>query len=269
MTPLRNSRPPASAGSGRAGHEIRSRRPSILICSILFLVSAPQLGCPHIIYAIPTLMGRAPRFPGPAPVEARSEFVPIALAFESKGHYLVFRLRVDGKNLEPSMGSCRRWFLLREAREAETARRSFCDHDAVRFYVAAGVPHTLELLVGSEHTVAKRVLLEPGENIRWKMPIRTGRVELSINPEPGSSYTVRGGEEALNLRSALGKKAPSGTRWDLDEYDPIFYGGIEVGTMRIKVLRDGDRQIISELSVPLYSGRIKCEPPFCEAEVQR
>lgn len=245
---------------------MRTENSSTVMNAILFLVTMPILGCPHIIFGIPTVMSRAPRFSGPEPVKAGSEFVPIALDFETEGHFLVFRLRVDERNLEPSVGRCRRWFLFRVAREAESARRSFCNHDAVRFYVTAGVPHTLEFLIGSEHTVAKRVLLRPGENIRWRMPITTGRVELSINPEPGHAYTVHGGEEVLNLRSALAEKAPSGTRWDLDEYDPIYHSGVEVGTMRIRVLRDADRQIVSELSVPLYSRRMKCEPPFCGAE---
>jgi hypothetical protein len=239
---------------------------SLFRASILLLVTLPLLGCPHAIYAIPTMMNRAPRFSGVAPDPV---LVPVALDFQTDGHFLVFYLRVDGKNLEPSAGPCRRWFLLRGAREAPTAQRSFCDEDDVRFYLAAGIPHTLELLVGSEHTVAERVYLEPGKHLSWKMPITTQRVELSIDPEPGHSYSVRAREEDLNLRTALGKDAPSGTSWDPEEHKPIYYSGREVGTLRIEVLRDARRTFVSELSVPLYSGRMKCELPFCEAEVQR
>jgi len=212
-------------------------------------------------------MNDPPRFSGPESTAPGSEFVPIALHFETEGHFLVYRLRVDGKNLEPSAGTCRRWFLLRGAREAQTTQRNFCDDDDVRFYLAAGVPHTLELLVGSEHTVAKRVALERDRKIRWKMPISTRRVEMSITPEPGRSYTVRGGEQLLHLRSALSSEAPRGTRWDVDESDQIYLRGVEVGTLRIEVLRG--RQIVSELSVPLYSGRMSCEPPFCGADPPR
>jgi hypothetical protein len=262
VTPRGNDRPPSPAGCGRVGHETRTRNTSIILCSILFLVIVALLGCPHVIYAVPTLMNQAPRFP----VVAGSEFVPIALRLRTEGHFLLFRLRVDGKNLEPTAGTCRRWFLRRGAREAQTARRSFCNHDAVRFYVAAGVPHTLEFVIGSEHTVAKRVFLEPGENLRWKMPITTGRVELPVNLEPRHSYTIRAAEEALHLRSALSKDAPTGTRWKVNEHRPIYYDGVEVGTLRIEVLRNRDRRIVSELSVPLYSGRLRCEPPFCAAE---
>ena len=250
MTPLRNSRPTAS----------------IILCSILFFVSVLLLGCPHVIYAVPTLMNEAPRFPGPLPAAPGSKFVPITLRLGTEGHFVLFHLRVDGTNLEPSAGTCRRWFLRRGARETQDAPRSFCDQDDARFYVATGVPHTLELIVGSEHTVATRVLLEPGENLHWKMPITTRLIELSINLQPGSSYTLRGGEEVLHLQNALPKDAPRGTSWDVDQHEPIFYRGLEVGSMQIEVLRNADRRVESALSVPLYSGRMKCEAPFCEGE---
>lgn len=243
---------------------LRNRSSSGLTSAILCLVSLPLLGCPHLIYAVPTLMNETPRFPGPGPLAPGSKFVPITLRLGTEGHFVLFHLRVDGTNLEPSAGTCRRWFLRRGAREAPSAPRSFCDQDDARFYVATGVPHTLELLVGSEHTVATRVLLEPGENLRWKMPITTRRIELSINLEPGSSYTLRGGEEVLDLRSALPKDAPRGTSWDVDQHEPIFYKGLKVGSMQIELLRNADRRVESALSVPLYSGRMRCEPPFCE-----
>jgi hypothetical protein len=223
----------------------------------------PLLGCPHLIFGIPTLATRAPSFPGPESTSAGSEFVPVAIDFETGGHFLLFRLRVDGTDLEPSSGRCRRWFLQRVAREAESEPRSFCDDDSVWFDVAAGVPHTLELVIGSEHTVVKRVVLRPGENIRWRMPIRTGRIVLTIDLEPGYWYTVEGREDALDLRRALGQEAPSGTRWDLEGHDPIFHSGVEVGSMRLTVLRDADRRVMRELSVPLYSGRMSCERPSC------
>ena len=123
----------------------------------------------------------------------------------------------------------------------------------------------MELVVGSEHTVAKRVVLRPGENIRWRMPIRTERIELPIDLESGHSYTLEGREDVLDLRRALGTEAPSGTRWDLDGYERIYHSGVEVGSMKIRVLRDWDRRVMGELSAPLYSGRMSCEPPFCPA----
>jgi len=234
---------------------------------VLLLASLPQLGCPHVIYAIPTMMNRPPKLAGAAFAALEPWFVPVELRFETQGHFLLFHLRVDGRNLEPSAGPCRRWLLRRGAREVEKARKSFCDEDDVRFYLAAGVPHTLEFLVGSEHTVAKRVALEADRKLRWKMPITTRRVELSFTPKPGRSYTIRGGEEILHLRSALGKEAPRGTRWDVDTADQIYLRGVQVGRMRIAVLRG--RQIVTEVSAPLYSGRMSCELPFCEAQQPR
>jgi hypothetical protein len=241
------------------------RRSSLVVRSLLVPIVLPLLGCPHVIYAIPTLLNREPRFPAARSVEPVADLVPIRLDLETEGHFLLFYLRVDGKNLTPSAGPCRRWFLLRGAREAEAAPRSFCDEDEVRFRVAAGVPHSVELLVGSEHTVAKRVYLEPGENLRWRMPIATQRVELSIDPEPGSSYTIRGREVALDLRRALAEDAPRGTRWDPAAHAPVFAGGTEVGSLELQVLRNADRRVVGELSAPLYSGRMVCGPPFCAA----
>ena len=236
---------------------------SILGISILLLSTLPLLGCPHAIYAVPTLLQRTPRFPGGA---THPRFVPVALDFQTGGQFLLFRLRVDGKNLEPAPGPCRRWFLRRGAIEAATAQKSFCNEDEVRFYLAAGVPHTLELLIGSQHTVATRVYVRPGENLRWKMPITTRPIELSIDPEAGHSYTVSAREEALDLRAALGKDAPTGTDWDPAAHKAIYASGRPVGTLKLEVRRDARRDLVSELSVPLYSGPMGCEPPFCEAE---
>ncbi len=242
-----------------------TRMVSSVGCSLLLLVAVLLLGCPHVIYAIPTLANSPPEFSGPEPVEG-AKFVPIELDLRTKGRFLLFRLRVDGRSLEPSAGSCRKWFLRRGAREAQTTRRIFCDQDAVRFYLAAGVRHTLELLIGSEHAVAKRALLRPGEHLHWRMPTTTRRVELVIDPKAGSSYTVRGGETTLNLRRALPETTPRGTRWDSGAGEPIYHKGVEVGSMRFQVVRDGDRRVLSDLSVPLYSGPMTCELPFCETE---
>jgi hypothetical protein len=241
------------------------RRLSLVASALLVLTVLPLLGCPHLLYAVPTMMNREPRFPGPAPVASGAKLVSIALDLETEGHFLVYYLRVDGKSLEPSAGPCRRWFMRRGAREAEAEPRSFCDEDVVRFRVAPGVPHRVELLVGAEHTAAKRVFLDRDGNLDWRIQIRTQRVELSIDPEPGSSYTIRGREVRLDLRSALGEDAPKGTRWNPDEHAPVYLGGTEVGSLELQVLRNKDRRVVQQLSVPLYSGRLACEPPFCAA----
>jgi hypothetical protein len=233
--------------------------------AILCLLALPLVGCPHFIYAVPTLLTPEPSFPGPEPVQAHASFVPVAVDLDTEGHFLVYRLRVDGKNLEPNAGTCRRWFLKRVAREGESAERRFCSDDSVHFRVAAGVPHDLELVVGSEHTVAKRVVLRPGANVRWRLPIRSARIELPIELAPGHAYTVEGREAALDPRRALAAEAPppEAGRWDLDAYEPTFRSGVEVGSLRLRVLRDVDGQVLEEVSVPLYSGRMGCEPPFC------
>jgi len=241
-------------------------RASALLGALLVCAAAPLLGCPHLIYAIPTMMTPTPRFSGVEPAPPEAEFVPLSLDFRSEGHFLLFRLRVDGQNLEPSAGTCRRWFLLRGAHEVQTAGKSFCDEDDVKLDLAAGVPHTLELVVGSEHTVAKRVVLEPGANVRWKMPITTRHVEVSITPERDQEYTLRAREEVLNLANAMPRESPRGTNWKLDAYEPIYKRGVEVGLLRIEVLRGPDDEVVSAFSVPLYSGRMGCEPPFCEVE---
>jgi hypothetical protein len=227
------------------------------------LLAVPLLGCPHAIFAIPTLMTRTPSFPASAAAEAGSQLVPVALDFETGGHFLLFRARVDGTNLEPSAGSCRRWFMRRVAREAGSAQRTFCSDDDVGFDVGAGARHSLEVLLSSEHTVAERVMLRPGENVRWRLPIRSGPIEIPLDVEPGHSYTVEGREVGLDLRRALAKDAPSGTRWDLDGHEPVFTSGVQVGSLRIRVLRDADGQVVEELSAPLVSGRSSCGPPFC------
>src|SRR5262249_42526538 len=259
--------PPLVRHARRPAEEVaREREPvppssPILRASLLLLATLPLLGCPPAIYAIPTLLHPPPRSAGGA---TDPRFVPVALDFQTEGQFLLFRARVDGRNLEPSAGPCRRWFLRRGADEAPTASRTFCNDDEARFYLAAGVPHTLELLIGSQHTVAQRAYVQPGANLRWRMPITTRRIELSIDPEPGHAYTVRAREEALDLAAAL-KDAPTGTRWDPAEHEAVYYRGRVVGTLRLEVLRSPRRELVSELAVPLYSGRMPCEPPFCEA----
>lgn len=225
------------------------------------LVALSLVGCPHLLFA-PSVLGPAPSFPGPEPGASDSELVPVTLDLDTEGHFLLFRLRVDGRNLEPTAGRCRRWLLVRVAREAEAAPRAFCGDDDAWFYLAAGVWHTLELDVESEHTVVKRVVLRPGQNVRWRMPITTGPVQLSIQLEPGHSYTVVGNDEALDLRRALAADAPSGTSWGLDAHERVYRPGVEVGSMRFRILRDG-RELVREVSVPLYSGRMHCAAPFC------
>jgi len=207
-------------------------------------------------------MTPVPVFPADA-AEAGAALSPVSLDLDTRGHYLVFHLRVDGQSLEPNSGPCRRWLLVRVAREAGSAEQSFCSDDSVRFDVASGMRHSLDLLVGAEHTVVRRVVLRPGENVRWRIPVRTGRIEVPIDAELGHSYTVEGREEDLHLRSALLEQAPSGTRWDLEGYEPAYHSGVEVGWLRIRVLRDADGRVVEELSVPLVSGRLVCEPPFC------
>jgi len=229
------------------------------------LLALPLLGCPHLIYAVPTLMNQEPRFRAPAGDAPAPPLVPIRLDLGTEGHFVKYYLRVDGANLTPSAGPCRRWFMRRGAQETPDAPQSFCDEDEVRFRVAAGVPHRIELLIGSEHTVAKRVYLESGDNLHWRMPIATQLVELSIEPEPGSSYTIRGREVALDLRRALGEDAPHGTRWDPKAHSPTYLGGAEVGSLELLVTRNADRRIVETLSVPLFSGKLACGPPFCAA----
>jgi len=243
------------------------RRLPRALASILLLATVPLLGCPHAIYAIPTLINRPPKLAGAAFAALEPWFVPVDLRFETQGDFLLFHLRVDGRNLEPRAGPCRRWWLRRGAREVDTVRESFCDEDDVRFYLAADVPHTLEFLIGSEHTVAKRAALEADRKVRWKMPIKTRRVELSFTPKPGRSYTIRAVEEILHLRSALDREAPKGTRWDVDEVRQVYRRDVQVGRMKIAVLRGS--LVVAEVSAPLYSGEMSCELPFCRAEPPR
>ena len=231
--------------------------------ALLALLALPLVGCPHLIFAVPTLLNDEPRFRGPAGAAPASPLVPIRVDLETGGHFAQFYLRVDGQNLSPSAGPCRRWFMRRGAREFGDAPRSFCDDDAVRFRIAAGVPHRIELLVGSVHTVAKRVYLEYSDNLRWQMPISSQPVELSFVPEPGSSYTIRAREIGLDLRRALGENAPRGTDWDPDAHSPSYLGGSEVGSLELEVMRNADRRIVGSVSAPLYSGPLACGPPFC------
>jgi hypothetical protein len=203
-----------------------------------------------------------PSFPAPGSAGEAPQWVQVALDLETGGHFLVYHLRVDGTNLEPNAGGCRRWWMQRVAREAGSAPKAFCGDDDVWFDVAAG-HHTLELQVASEHTVAKRVVLRPGANVRWRMPIRSGPIEIPLDVEPGQSYTVEGREVGLDLRVALPAERPSGTDWDLDAYEKVFRRGVEVGSLRIRVLRDADGREVRAVSVPLLSGRAACQPPFC------
>jgi hypothetical protein len=156
--------------------------------------------------------------------------------------------------------------LHRVARESETARRSFCGYDSIRLHLEAGVDHTLEIIGESEQRVAERRFLRPGRNLQWHIPISTQPFELSVNLEPGHSYVVQAGEKDLDFSKALGEGAPTGTKWDPDEHKPTYQSGMPVGTMTVRVLRTADRWIASEVSVPLDSGHMKCQPPFCEAE---
>ena len=243
-----------------------SGKTSIIKGTALCLALTPLLGCPQVFFGIPAALRSEPRFVGPGPARPDAEFVPIQFDLETQGNSLAFRLRVDGRNLQPSAGACRRWMLHRVARESETARRSFCGDDTVRLHLEAGVDHTLELIGESEHTVAERRFMRPGRNLEWHMPISTQPFEISINPEPGHSYVVQAGEKDLDFTKALGENAPSGTKWDPDEHEASYYNGMPVGTMTIRVLRTADRQVASEVSVPLYSGHMKCQPPFCEAK---
>jgi len=233
--------------------------------ALLALLALPLLGCPHLIYAVPTLMNQEPRFRAPAGDAPAPPLVPVRVDIATEGHFAIFYLRVDGTNLTPSAGPCRRWFMRRGAQETPDAPRSFCDEDDVRFRVAASIPHRLELLVGSLHTVAKRVYVESGPNLRWRMPISTQLVEFSFEPESGSSYTIRSREVGLDLRRALGEDAPRGTRWDPAAHTPSYAGGTEVGSLELKVMRNRDRRIVEVVSAPFYSGQLACGPPFCTA----
>jgi hypothetical protein len=210
-------------------------------------------------------MRAEPRFVGPGPIRPDAEFVPLGFDLESEGNALAFRLRVNGQNLTPTMGACRRWMLRRVARESETAQRSFCDDDSVRIHLEAGVDHTLELMGESEHRVAVRRYLEPGRDLTWDMPISTQPFELSVNLEPGHSYVVRAGEKDLDFSKALGEQAPAGTKWDPEQHEAVYYSDMPVGTITVSVLRAADDRVVSETSVSLRSGHMACEPPFCEA----
>jgi hypothetical protein len=245
---------------------MRAESSSIALSALLIPATLLLLGCPQIFFGIPASMQEEPTFIAPGSHRSEPEFVPIWLDFETEGRSLAFRLRVDETNLEPSTGSCRRWFLFRVAREAEAARRTFCEWDDIRFYLEANAQHTLEFMFASQHEVATRVVLSPGGNIHWRLPVVTEQVGLSVNLEPGYSYTIHASEEVLNPKKALPENAPTGTRWDPDEHDPIYRIGVEVGTMTISILRDWDYHVVSELSVPLYSGTMTCQPPFCETE---
>jgi hypothetical protein len=246
--------------------EMPTGKTSIIKGAVLCLGLTPLLGCPQIIFGIPAAMRSEPRIVGPGPARPDAEFAPLEFDLETQGNSLAFRLRVDGRNLQPSAGACRRWMLRRVARESETARRSFCDDDSIRLHLEAGVDHTLELIGESEHMVVERRFLKPGRNLQWHIPIATQPFELSVNLEPGHSYVVQAGEKNLDFSKALGEGAPIGTKWDPDEHEPTYSTGMPVGTMTVRVLRTTDRQVTSEVSVPLYSGHMKCPPPFCEAK---
>ncbi len=238
--------------------------PSIFKSAVLCLALTPLLGCPQIVFGIPAALREEPRFVGAGPLRSDAEFVPLEFDLETEGNSLAYRLRVNGRNLEPSMGACRRWMLHRVARESKTARRSFCDDDSVRIHLQAGVEHTLEFVGESEHRVAVRRYLRPGRNLTWDMPISTQPFELSVNLEPGHAYVVRVDERDLDFSRALGEKAPTGTKWDAEEHEAVYYSGMPVGSMTLSVVRRADGRVASEIRVPLHSGHMKCEPPFCE-----
>lgn len=242
---------------------MHGRNISIVKNAALCLALAPLLGCPQIFFGIPAAMRAEPRIVGPGPIRPDAEFVPLEFDLETAGNSLYFRLRVNGRSLEPTMGGCRRWMLRRVARESETARRSFCEDDVVRLHLEAGVDHTLEFTGESEHRVAERRFLRPGRNLTWDMPISTEPFELAVNLQPGHSYVVRAGEKDLDFTAALGEEAPTGTKWDPDEHQPTYYSGVPVGTMTVSVLRTSDDQVVSEASVSLRSGHMACEPPYC------
>ena len=65
-------------------------------------------GCPHLIFAVPTLLNREARFRGPEGGDAAPPLVRVAVELETGGHFLTYYLRVDGTNLTPSAGPCRR-----------------------------------------------------------------------------------------------------------------------------------------------------------------
>lgn len=239
---------------------------AVALGALLCLAVAPLLGCPQIVFGIPAAFRDEPRFSAPPRAGGGARFAPVDVIFETQGHYVFYRLRVDGRNLEPTAGACRRWFLHRVAREAEDAKRQFCQHDDVRFYLETGVEHTLELVIGSEHTVSKRVRVEPGPHQRWKMQIATRPFELALAPEPGAAYTLRAEERDLKPREALGEGAPAETTRDFGDHAPVYRRGVEVGALTVRVVRNRDRAIESQISVPVYSGEMRCERPFCEPD---
>ena len=245
---------------------MRTENASIFKCAALCLALTPVLGCPQVFFGIPAALRAEPHFVGPGPIRPDAEFVPLEFDLETESNAVAFRLRVNGRNLAPTMGACRRWMLHRVARESETAKRSFCDDDFVRIHLEAGVDHTLELMGESEHRVAERRYLRPGRNLTWDMPISTQPFQLSLNLEPGYAYVVRAGEKGLDFSKALGEDAPTGTKWDPEEHDASYYTGKPVGTMTVSVLRTADDRVVSETSVSLRSGHMTCEPPFCKAE---
>lgn len=244
---------------------MRSRNTSIALGAALCLVTAPLLGCPQIVFGIPAALRSEPRFQRSAPAQGAVEFAPLVFDLQSEGRYLAYRLRIDGQNLEPTTGGCRRWFLPRVAREAEVAQETFCKDDFIRLHLEAAVPHILELSVGSEQEVAERRLLRPGPNVQWFMSTTTPRFEMPIQLEAGYSYTLRTREVGMDFSEALGENAPEGKRWDLDKYEPIYSSGIRVGTLTVSLVRNVDGELVSERSIPIYSGPMKCQPPFCEA----
>ena len=239
--------------------------PKCLAASLCLMVTALS-GCPQIFFGIPAALRADLRFTGAGPSTSDSEFVPVDLAFEKDGRPLLFRMRVNGVTLEPTTGGCRRWFLHRVAREAGSAPRKFCQRDTIHFYLESGKEHTIDLRVGSEHTVAERGGVYVGRRLRWTVPIATRAFRLALTPEPGASYTIEAVETDLHIRTALGDNAPDERARDLDQYEAVFSSGVQVGTAKVKIVRNADNQAVSSLSVPIYSGRMTCGPPFCGSD---
>ena len=240
-------------------------RPRFL-AALLCLMVIPLSGCPQIFFGVPAALRADLRFTGAGPSTSDSEFVPVLLAFKKDGRPLSFRMRVNDVTLEPTTGSCRRWFLHRVARETEATPRKFCHRDTIQFYLESGKEHTIDLRVGSEETVAERGGVHVGRRLRWTVPISTRVIRLALTPEPGASYTIEAVETDLHVRTALGENAPDDDARDLDQYEAVFSSGVQVGTAKVRIVRNADGQVVSKLRVPIYSGKMTCGPPFCGSD---
>lgn len=245
---------------------MRNLTPSIALRAMLCIAVTPLLGCPQIVFGIPASFRSPPRFAAPESIATDAEFVRVDLDFEPSEFLLFYRLRVDDHALEPTLGGCRGHGLPRVARKSAEAREKFCHKDFVRLYLEAGADHTLEFKFESQHEVAERRRLEPGRNMRWIMPIHTQRIELTLSLEPGHAYVIRAEEKDMTPREALGENAPPETSRDLEQYEPLFNSGIEVGTINMRVVRVHDGEIVRTLTAPIYSGKMNCDGRFCEPD---